>query len=120
MSELLREEEVEELRTDLLLLADELRTSIDSAKAGARPVDLGEPIGRLSRMDAMQQQKMTQANRNASRARLAQIGAALTRIEQDEYGECVGCGENVGFPRLKAKPEAALCIACQSSREQRP
>ena len=119
MDDSLQQAQIEELHADLLALGDELRSSIDSSKAAARPVDLDEPIGRLSRVDAMQQQKMIQANRDAARGRLAQVGAALARLEQDEYGECVGCGEAVGFARLKAKPEAAFCIACQSSRERR-
>jgi DnaK suppressor protein len=119
MADALSEIQIAELRADLLTLGDELRATIDASKAAARPVDLDEPIGRLSRVDAMQQQGMVQANRNAAKARRAQIDAALARLEANEYGECLGCGEEVGFPRLKAKPEAALCIACQSSRERR-
>lgn len=41
---------------------------------------------------------------------------ALARIEDGSYGECVECGEEISEQRLKARPEAALCITCASSR----
>ena len=57
-------EQLEELHRDLL--ADRLRLEqyLERTKEGAQPVDLGTPIGRLSRMDAMQQQEMTKASRS--------------------------------------------------------
>jgi len=105
------------LRADLQALAGKLRALIESVREAAKPVDLDEPIGRLSRMDAIQEQNMLQANRRAAQQRLAHAEAALRRFEQAEYGECMECGEDVGFARLKARPETPFCIACQSSRE---
>jgi DnaK suppressor protein len=51
-------------------------------------------------------------------AELAQIDAALRRIEDGKYGMCVGCGTDIPAQRLHAAPEAACCIACQSKLEQ--
>jgi DnaK suppressor protein len=106
-----------ELRADLEALVGELRALIESVREGAKPVDLDQPIGRVSRMDAIQQQSMLKANRGAAQQRAAQAEAALRRLDEGEYGECVACGEDVGFARLKARPEAPFCVACQSSRE---
>lgn len=41
---------------------------------------------------------------------------ALARMEDGSYGECVQCGEEISAQRLEARPEAALCINCASSR----
>ena len=60
----------ETLREALDALAEELRTQIERGAEGARPVALDEPIGRLSRMDAMAQQKMIEATRRAASQRL--------------------------------------------------
>ncbi len=38
-------------------------------------------------------------------------------LEQGDYGDCVECGDPVGYARLKARPEAPFCIGCQSQRE---
>jgi DnaK suppressor protein len=52
-------------------------------------------------------------------AELAQIDEALLRIEQGEYGLCVGCGADIPVQRLQAAPEVARCIVCQAKLEQR-
>ena len=49
---------------------------------------------------------------------LAKVDAALTKIEQGSFGECVSCGEDIGVKRLKARPVAELCIECKSEQEQ--
>jgi DnaK suppressor protein len=107
------------LRTALVSLEAELREQLAASSEGARPVDLDEPIGRLSRMEAMQQQSMTSANRRATQLRLQLVEAAQLRCERDDYGECAECGEEIGLARLKVRPEAPLCIGCQGLRESR-
>ena len=114
------EAERERLRRDLEALRGELRAALDASEQDARPVELDQPaIGRVSRIDAIQQQKMLAANRSAQRARLAQVHAALERFEEETYGDCLACGETVGFARLEARPESLYCITCQSARERR-
>ncbi|MBW2427232.1 MAG: TraR/DksA family transcriptional regulator [Deltaproteobacteria bacterium] len=114
----LEAEQVAELRADLEQLVNELRVQVEDSREGAKPVDLDEPIGRVSRIDAIQQQSMVQANRRAAQQRLAQARSALSRIDEGDYGECVSCGEPVSFARLKARPETPFCVVCQGSREQ--
>jgi DnaK suppressor protein len=106
-----------ELLADLHALVGELRALIESTRDAAKPVDLDEPIGRLSRMDAIQHQSIAQANRRTAQQRLAHAEAALRRFDQEDFGECVSCGEDVGFERLKVRPEAPFCLACQAGRE---
>ena len=109
----------EELYAALLKLRDELYRLLTDSNNGAQPVSLDAPIGRLSRMDAMQQQSMVQANRRTAQTRLTRTEAALRRYQNDEYGLCVECEEEIGYARLKAQPEAPFCIACQGGRETR-
>ncbi len=115
----LTSEQIEELRADLLALGEDLRLLLSQTAAGARPVGLDQPIGRLSRMDALQQQSMVQANIRAAQRRLEQAEAALQRIAPGEYGFCLECDEAIGFARLKARPESPFCLSCQGRREQR-
>ena len=44
------------------------------------------------------------------REEIAQVRAALFRIEKGTYGSCAKCGEDIGFERLKARPIATRCI----------
>ncbi|NNF52129.1 MAG: TraR/DksA family transcriptional regulator [Gammaproteobacteria bacterium] len=104
--------EVLQAQRDLLT-----RGLADSREASA-PVELDQTRqGRLSRMDAMQQQAMAQASSASSRARLAAIEAALKRMDEGSYGECRECGEAISAGRLRARPEARLCIDCESEAE---
>ena len=98
--------------------AGDLERALADSRSAAKPVDLDEPIGRVSRMDAIQQQKMVQASRAGLVLRTRQVRAALERVAEGTYGACVSCEENIGFARLKALPETPLCMACQTRREK--
>ena len=50
---------------------------------------------------------------------LAEIDAALRRIEDGTYGQCTNCGRQIPEERLEARPYATLCIDCQRQREGR-
>lgn len=49
---------------------------------------------------------------------LATIKQALARIADGSYGLCDNCGEAIGLSRLQARPEARLCIDCQTRLEK--
>lgn len=90
---------------------------IESFEESARPVDLETPIGRLSRMDAIQQKHMSAASLEQARLRLRQIEAALKAIELGTYGFCRKCEEPIGSRRLRARPETPFCLDCQGQSE---
>jgi RNA polymerase-binding protein DksA len=50
---------------------------------------------------------------------LAEIDAALRRIEDGTYGTCTNCGKQIPEERLEALPWATLCIDCQRDQERR-
>jgi DnaK suppressor protein len=114
----LSSEDLDSLRGALLATREELAALLRATAEDAKPVDLDEPIGRLSRMDAMQQQSMAAANRRSAMLRQRQVEAALTRLEDGEFGDCQSCGEEIEAQRLFATPEAPFCLGCQSRREQ--
>lgn len=115
--EALTGEQITELTHSLEDIRLEIEAQLDASREDARPVDLDEPIGRLTRMDAMQQQNMTQAGRRSLEARLQQIAGALAGVQTGDYGFCRRCDEPIGYPRLRARPESRLCVRCQEHRE---
>ena len=50
------------------------------------------------------------------REHLAEVDAALARVEAGTYGVCERCGSPIGAARLEALPAARKCIGCASSR----
>ena len=114
----LTREQVAELEADLEALAVELNEVLSISADSVKPVDVNEPIGRVSRIDAIQQQKMAESNRGGAKARLDRVHAALAALRRDDYGVCNECEEPIGFRRLKARPESRMCVACQGARER--
>jgi DnaK suppressor protein len=55
--------------------------------------------------------------RDRERKLILKIQETLRRLDVGDYGICERCGENIGIERLKARPEATLCIECKSSQE---
>lgn len=49
---------------------------------------------------------------------LAEIDAALHRLQQGRYGLCEDCAEPIALARLQAEPQALRCVACESLRER--
>lgn len=95
--------------------ASELRAADAGTAEDRAPVALDQTqVGRLSRMDAMQQQAMATAQSRRRAARLKAIEAALKRIDADDYGWCDECGEEIPVGRLKLDPCAVRCVACAS------
>ena len=71
-----------------------------------------QSVGRLSRMDAMQRQAMAQALARRRAGRRQRILAALRRIEEDEFGYCQDCGDDIASGRLELDPTVSLCLSC--------
>ncbi len=88
-------------------------------KNGAAPVELDQArLGRLSRMDAMQQQAMSKATARLTDLERQRIQSALTRMGADEYGYCVICEEEIAEGRLRFDPSVLVCITCAQEREE--
>jgi len=103
----------DQARSALIARRDALAKE-DTANADARDtVELQQDsVGRLSRMDAIQQQAMAQAQERRRSQERARIGAALARIDEGEWGYCLTCGEEIAEARLSHDPSVAVCVAC--------
>lgn len=71
-----------------------------------------QSVGRLSRMDALQAQAMAKAQQGLRDGEATRLKAALARMDEDEYGYCEDCGEEIAAARLRLNPAAPKCISC--------
>lgn len=113
MPDELSKPQYDELVADLRALRDELRALLE-LQHGTEVVELTTAVGRLSRIDAIQQQAMAQAQQRRYELRFRQVSVALKAVDEDEFGDCKKCGESVGYGRLKAKPETPCCVSCMA------
>jgi len=100
-------------REQLLQKERELRSDIKAGEEACKTVELDQTrVGRISRMDALQSQAMSQAANHRWEQELKRIAAALNRIDEDDYGYCLRCDELIVSGRLEIDPAATLCVKC--------
>lgn len=117
--ETLTETQVLEFRQQLELQQKTLQDQLQQSDDNSKPVELDQQsVGRVSRIDAIQQQQMASANRGQTTVLLQQVTAALKRIESASYGLCLICDEPIALLRLQAQPHTGNCIICQSKQEE--
>ena len=71
-----------------------------------------QAVGRLSRMDAMQQQAMAEAQERTRQLDLTRIDMANRRLADGDYGYCINCDEEIPDARLAIDPMAERCVRC--------
>lgn len=103
----------EEAREKLLARRTELAEEDQMSAESRGPVTLQQDsVGRLSRMDAMQQQAMALAAEKRRQSERSRIASALHRLDEGEWGYCLTCGEDIAAKRLEHDPSVALCVGC--------
>jgi DnaK suppressor protein len=106
-------DQLERIRDELLRALSKLERSLKISGESARPRDLEQDtVGRLSRIDALQNQGLTKNLQEREQSQLRQITDALRRMEEGTYGACQGCGGAIPFERLLIFPETRACGAC--------
>lgn len=103
------------LKTQMRARAREIIDDAKSSKQARQPVALDQTsVGRLSRMDALQDQAMALETDRRRHLELQHIEQALKRIDEDSFGECQNCGEDIAAKRLGIDPTVPICIDCAS------
>lgn len=101
------------VREQLLKRRRAVEEVVASSANDRAPVELDQTrVGRLSRMDALQQQAMAQATDNRRTMELARIDAALQRVERGDFGFCVACDEPIEEKRIALDPTLPTCVDC--------
>ncbi len=109
----LTSEQLDALRAELDRELARLERSMMVTDEALRPVKLDQTaVGRLSRIDSLQNQGLTKNLRQREQAKLGLLVEALKRMEAGTYGVCTRCGGEIAFERLFVMPEAPACTGC--------
>jgi DnaK suppressor protein len=108
-------EQLGQIRCELQRTLSRLERNM-KVNGNGRPPELDQSaVGRLSRIEALQNQGLTQNLQERERVQLAQVMDALARMEKGCYGVCTSCRGPVGFERLMVFPEARHCTGCSDA-----
>ena len=109
--------DINNIKADLVARRQALVELAEDAEGAQKPVELDQTrVGRLSRMDALQGQAMAQETARRRNNEVARIDAAIKRVDEDEYGYCLACGEKIATQRLALDPMAAVCVTCAAGK----
>ncbi|MCK5293016.1 MAG: TraR/DksA C4-type zinc finger protein [Arcobacteraceae bacterium] len=79
-----------------------------------KPIEPDVSLGRLTRMDAINTKGVIEASLKQAQLRLNSLNNALTKVGSDEFGICIGCGEQIPIGRILIRPESVYCVKCAS------
>ena len=95
------------------VLAAAGRLSASAADAAERELSSAEQHPAELATETIERE-LDQSVVNHLEAELAELDAALTRVNSGTYGTCEGCGEPISDARLEALPAARYCVEDQS------
>ena len=104
---------------------EEMRDDLDRTIAvlqGERPAPLageGYPQDSADAGSILSEADRTEAILHSARGQRDEVLAALARIDDHSYGQCVDCGSEIPEGRLDARPDAARCVNCQAKWAKR-
>lgn len=114
--------QLQQLRSALAQREAELLQGLHGAQheqLGAEPLDGShEVIDPTELAYRHEQQEIDDDEATRERGELRTVRAALARMDEGSYGECIDCGIDIPFARLQAQPAALRCVPCQEKAEQ--
>ncbi|WP_439185652.1 TraR/DksA C4-type zinc finger protein [Carboxylicivirga taeanensis] len=85
---------------------------IRSLKELTQAIAPDDAIGRVSRMDAINNKSVNEAALRQTEARLTQLQQALKRLNEPNFGRCIQCKGAIPAGRLVLMPESRKCMKC--------
>ncbi|PLX24388.1 MAG: TraR/DksA family transcriptional regulator [Salinivirgaceae bacterium] len=85
---------------------------IEDYKEITQPIEPDCAIGRISRMDAINNKSVNDAALRQAEEKLKKLNYVLGKIGSDDFGKCVKCGQEIPLGRILIKPESVYCVRC--------
>ena len=108
--------EKESLKKKIIHDIEALQKQIETLQEKAKPIAPDCSLGRLTRMEAMAEQEVSQKILDKSTLRLTRLQNALSRIDKPMFGVCIECEEPIGIGRMEIRPESVRCVACANEK----
>jgi DnaK suppressor protein len=100
------------LKEKIKTLITKLETEVIRLEEATKPIGPENAIGRVSRMDAINNKSVSEAALRSSKRKLSSLRVALTKIDAPEFGICTRCKRPIAPARLMFMPESIRCINC--------
>ena len=91
-----------------------IKNRILDLKELTKPISPSDAIGRISRMDAINNKSVNEAALRAAEIKLRNIDISLEKIDEPDFGKCRQCGEAIPVGRMLVMPGSTRCVNCAS------
>jgi DnaK suppressor protein len=108
----MNDEQKNTLRDRILDRSAEVEIRIDQLREATLPISPDKGLGRLTRLEAMQDKSVNEAALDRLRDESSRLHNALVNIMRPDFGNCQNCGQQIAIERLQALPASTLCIEC--------
>ncbi|MEP2772252.1 MAG: TraR/DksA C4-type zinc finger protein [Fulvivirga sp.] len=98
----------EKIREELLKTEEDIR----ELKAQSTPISPENAIGRVSRMDAINNKSISEASLRQAEDKHKKLLTALEKIDESTYGTCQRCQQTIPIGRLMLMPNSTKCVNC--------
>ncbi len=109
------QDELTQIKTKIIQEIAHLKEQIIQLEAITQPIAPDCSLGRLTRVEAMNEKVVNDRILDESRMKLKRLQSALSRVEREDFGICVDCEEDIAIGRLMIRPESIRCIACATA-----
>tara|TARA_Y100000589_G_C27197271_1_gene647500 strand:+ start:5251 stop:5583 length:333 start_codon:yes stop_codon:yes gene_type:complete len=109
---MLTQEEKRDIQERINNKMSDLKERIDEYKELTKPIPPSEAIGRVSRMDAINNRSVNEAALIQLKNQVQGLENALKRLGEDKFGRCISCGEKIPIGRIIIMPGAIRCVRC--------
>ncbi len=103
-----------ELKTIIHSQIEHLQIKLREIREYTEPVAPDDAIGRITRMDAINNKSIYEASERNTLERIEKLHYALQISGNDDFGLCVRCRREIPVERLRIRPEVRLCVDCNS------
>jgi DnaK suppressor protein len=94
----------------------EMKEKIRALVGMTQPISPENSIGRVSRMDAINNKGVADAAMLSAKKRLANLHFAYSKLDDPNFGKCSSCGNPIQTKRLMFMPESTRCVRCADRR----
>lgn len=90
----------------------ETEKKVAALEEATKPISPENSIGRVSRMDAINNKGVSDAALRIAKKQLNSLQLALTKVESPSFGSCSNCKKGIQAARLMFMPQSTLCVKC--------
>ena len=104
--------QLQDIKSTIEKEIEKTEKSIREYKEMTKPIAPENAIGRVSRMDAINNKSVMEASQRKAEEKLQNLHYMLTQVDKDDFGLCTKCKSPIPLGRIMLMPQSRFCVRC--------